>query len=97
MVRDRSVAILPELVFAIHKMTCDEREENRVAPAHFQDLGPVGVVGPGDDLAPLVLPAQNARAVIGGDKDFIFIVRDLERRLVLEKEGAFHMMIWYAC
>ena len=62
---DGAVFVAPEVVFAVDEMARDEGEEDRISAAHLEDLAPVGVVGPADDLAPVVLPAQDARAVIG--------------------------------
>src|SRR5471032_3322404 len=87
---DDATRVTPEILFTIHEMTSRERKEDRIAAAHLEDFAPIGVLRPGDDLASLPFPAEDARAVIGRDQDFILAVLDLVDWLVLEKEGAFH-------
>jgi hypothetical protein len=65
-------------------MAGDEREKNRIASANVLDPAPIGVLRPGDDFAACSRPAQDSRAVVRADYDFILIIGDLDRRLVLE-------------
>ena len=88
---NRAGGIAPEFVFALDEMAGEERKKDRVAAAHFEDFAPVGVVGPGNDLASGPFPAEKPRAVVGRDKHFIFAIGQLDHRLVLEMKGAFHI------
>ena len=90
---DDASLIAPKLVPAIDEMPCDEGKEEGIAAAHLEDVRPVGIVRPADDLAALLLPRQDARAMLGGDDEEIIPGLDFVRSLVLEQDGAFHVRV----
>ncbi len=92
-----AASITPEFVFAIDVMACNEGKKDGIAAAHLPVTVPIGVRRPGNDLAAGLLPPENACAVIGADQDLVLVVGDFVCRLVLEKEGAFHVRMRYAC
>ena len=86
----RSLGVAPAINHPVHKMARDEREENRVAPAHLEDARPVGVVRPVNDFPACLFPAEKPRPMIGRDQGAAFAVGQFKHRLVLEKDRVFH-------
>jgi len=61
---DGTVFVAPKLIFSIDEMAGNEWKENGVPTAHFLVSIPIGIAGPGDNLASLPFPAEDACASI---------------------------------
>src|ERR1700677_4066642 len=86
----RPDGIAPQFVSSVDEMPGDERKEHWISAAHLQDFFPVGGVPPADNFLPGLEPAQDARAVLGGNKDAVLLIRQLDDGLTLKFGVLFH-------
>jgi hypothetical protein len=79
----RAVGVAPLARFAVDEMASDKWKQQRIATTDLGNARPVGVIGPEQDVLPMMDPTHQPATMVRGQQQIAAVVIDPEKILTL--------------